>query len=57
MKKCIIILFSILSAFSIGIGFVHNLVEEHLTGRFDLTDENIEKAFLITWNMMAKEVN
>jgi AcrR family transcriptional regulator len=43
--------------FSIGIGFVHNLVEEHLTGRFDLTDENVEKAFLITWNMMAKEVN
>jgi AcrR family transcriptional regulator len=41
--------------FSIGIGFVHNLVEEHLTGRFDLTDERIEKAFLLTWNLMAKE--
>jgi AcrR family transcriptional regulator len=43
--------------FSMGIGFVHNLVEEHLTGRIDLTDEKIEKAFLLTWNLMAKEVN
>jgi AcrR family transcriptional regulator len=42
--------------FSIGIGFVHNLVEEHLTGRFELTEERIEKAFLLTWNLMAKVV-
>lgn len=40
--------------FSIGIGFVHNLVEEHLTGRFELTKERIEEAFLITWNLMTK---
>ncbi len=39
--------------FSIGIGFVHNLVEEHLAGRFELTEERIESAFLLTWNLMA----
>jgi hypothetical protein len=26
----------------------------HLTGRFDLNEEKIEKAFLLTWNLMAK---
>lgn len=41
--------------FSMGIGFVHNLVEEHFTGRFELTEERIEKAFLLTWNLMSKE--
>jgi hypothetical protein len=42
--------------FSIGISFIHNLVKEQLTGRINRTEERTEKAFLLTWNLMANEV-